>query len=373
MIKREIDKIITTKMFSGKAIVVIGARQTGKTTSINSILESYNDVLYLNGDDSFVRDLLRDSNTVKIRDIIGNHRIVFVDEAQRIESIGLVAKIIVDTFKEVQLIISGSSAFEIKNNLSESLTGRKWEYVLYPVAWKELEETEGYVQSLQQLELRLIYGMYPEIITYQTEARERLKQLIDSYLYRDLLAFATIRKPEMLENLLKALALQMGGEVSYTELAGLLNMDKNTIKSYVEILEKGFIVFTLGSFSRNLRNELKFAKKIYFWDNGIRNTIINNFNPLELRQDTGNLWENFIISERLKRNNYNAPFAKPYFWRTTEQQEIDYVEENGKDITAFECKWNVKKQARNIRSFKESYQTEIITVNPDNFRDFVCR
>jgi len=371
MIKREIEEIVTGKMFSGKAIVIIGARQTGKTTAINHVLESQKNVLFLNGDDSFVRNLLKDSNTENIRKVVGNHKIVFIDEAQRIESAGLIAKIIVDHFNDVQLILSGSSAFEIKNNLSESLTGRKWEYILYPVTWQELEETEGYVKSLKQLELRLIYGMYPEIVTHPADAQERLKQVVDSYLYRDLLAFANIKKPEVLENLLKALALQMGSEVSYTELAGLLHIDKNTVKSYIEILEKGFIIFTLGSFSRNLRNELKFARKVYFWDNGVRNTIVNNFNPLELRQDTGDLWENFMISERLKRNNFHAPFAKPYFWRTTEQQEIDYIEENGENIAAFEFKWNAKKQAKNIQSFKNNYNIEIVTVNPDNFRSFI--
>ncbi|MDR2969992.1 MAG: ATP-binding protein, partial [Tannerellaceae bacterium] len=349
MIKREIENVFASKMFSGKAIIVIGARQTGKTTVINKVLETYSNVLLLDGDDSFVRNLLADSNTENIHNIIDNHKIVFIDEAQRIENIGLIAKIIVDKFKDVQLIVSGSSAFEIKNSLSESLTGRKWEYVLYPISWREFEQTEGYVKALKQLELRLVYGMYPEIIMHPAQEKERLKQLVDSYLYRDLLAFAKIKKPEILENLLKALALQIGSEISYTELAGLLGIDKNTVKSYIEVLERGFVIFTLGSFSRNLRNELKFAKKIYFWDNGIRNAIINSFNPPNLRQDTGDLWENFMISERLKRNNFSEPFAKSYFWRTTEQQEIDYIEENGDKISAFEFKWNTQKQAKNIQ------------------------
>lgn len=360
-------------MFSGKAVIVIGARQTGKTTAINHVLEAYNDVLFLNGDDSFVRNLLKDSNTEHIRRIIGNYKTVFIDEAQRIEGVELFSKIVVDTFKDVQLILSGSSAFDIKNTLSESLTGRKWEYVLYPVSWQELEMTEGHINSLKQLELRLIYGMYPEIITHPSEEQERIKQLADSYLYKDLLAFANIKKPEVLENLLKALALQVGDEVSYTELSGLLRVNKNTVKAYIEVLEKGFIVFSLGSFSRNLRNELKFAKKIYFWDNGIRNTIINNFNPMSLRQDTGALWENFMISERLKWNNFHAPFAKPYFWRTVDQQEIDYLEENGENIAAFEFKWNTKKQAKAIKPFLQAYQTETVTVNPENFGNFIGR
>ena len=371
MINRKIEQIITKKMFAGKAIIVIGARQIGKTTSILHLINKQENVLILDGDDSFVRNLLNEPSTEQIRNIIGNHRIVFIDEVQRINNIGLTAKIIVDKFKDVQLILSGSSSFEIKNNLSESLTGRKWEYLMFPVSWSEFESSEGYVKALQQLEIRLIYGMYPEIITHPSEEKERLKHLTDSYLYKDLLAFSTIKKPEILENLLKALALQIGSEVSYNELAGLLKIDKNTVKSYIEILEKGFVIFTLRGFNRNLRNELKFAKKVYFWDTGIRNTIINNFNPLSIREDRGVLWENFIISERLKRNNYDLSFAKSYFWRTTTQQEIDYIEENDGKISAYELKWNENSKLKKINSFSDAYKTDIQIIHPKNFRDFV--
>jgi predicted AAA+ superfamily ATPase len=338
MIYRKIEEIMSSRMFSGKAIMVIGARQTGKTTSINNVISKLQDVLSLNGDDAITRTLLSSANTEQIRAVIGSNKIVFIDEVQRIENIGLTAKIIVDNFKDVQLILSGSSSFEIKNTLSESLTGRKWEYIMYPVIWSELEKTYGYVNAQQLFELRMIYGMYPEIITHPADEQERLKQLIDSYLYKDLLAFAKIRKPDVLEELLKALAWQIGSEVSLNELSQLLKIDKATVKSYIEILEKGFIIFSLGSYSRNMRNELKFARKIYFWDNGIRNAIINNFNPLSLRNDTGDLWENFMISERMKRNNYCNPCTKSYFWRTVSKQEIDYIEENNNDIMAFEFK-----------------------------------
>jgi len=372
MIIRKLEEIINSRLFSGKAIVVIGARQIGKTTSISNIVSNLQNVLVLNGDDTVVRTLLSSANTEQIRAVIGDHKTVFIDEVQRIENIGLTAKIIVDNFKEIQLILSGSSSFEIKNSLSESLTGRKWEYIMYPIIWNELEKTYGYVHAQQQLELRMIYGMYPEIITHPNDEKERLKQLIDSYLYKDLLAFSKIRKPDILETLLKALALQMGSEVSFNELSQLLKLDKNTVKSYIEILEKGFIVFTLGSYCNNMRSELKFAKKIFFWDNGIRNTIINNFNPLSMRNDAGALWENFMISERMKKNNYDNPFAKSYFWRTASQQEIDYIEDNNSEITAFELKWNEKKKGKTIKSFTNSYQKEIITINPSNFREFLC-
>lgn len=371
MIQRKINQLIASRMFSGKAIIVIGARQIGKTTSILEIVKQYTDVLILDGDDSFIRNILTDPTTEEIKNIIGNHKVVFIDEVQRIKNIGLTAKIFVDKFKDVQLLLSGSSSFEIKNMLSESLTGRKWEYLMFPVTWQEFELTEGYIKSLQQLEIRLIYGMYPEIITHPSEEKDRLKQLIDSYLYKDLLAFSNIKKPEVLENLLKALALQTGSEVSLNELAQLLRVDKNTVKSYIELLEKGFIIFSLGGFSRNLRNELKFGKKIYFWDNGIRNTIINNFNPLDLRDDKGILWENFIISERMKKNNYDNPFVKSYFWRTTSQLEIDYVEETDGKISAYEIKWNENAKIKKLSSFTESYKTDVKLIHNKNFRELL--
>lgn len=371
MIVRELENIIAKRMFSGKAIVVIGARQIGKTTSLLHLLQSYQDVLMLDGDDRIVRELLNEPTTEQIRNMLGNHKIVFIDEVQRINNIGLTAKIIVDKCKDIQLLLSGSSAFEIKNQLSESLTGRKWEYFMFPVTWNELELTDGYIKSLQQLEIRLIYGMYPEIITHLAEEKDRLKQLIDSYLYKDLLSFSNIKKPDILEKLLQALALQTGSEVSYNELAQLLHVDKNTIKNYIDILEKGFIIFTLNGFSRNLRNELKFAKKVYFWDNGIRNTIINNFNPLSIREDKGTIWKNFIISERMKRNNYKNPFIKSYFWRTRSQQEIDYVEETDGKLTAYEIKWNEHAKIKKLSSFTEAYNAEIKLIHNKNFRELL--
>jgi uncharacterized protein len=370
-IQRYLKDILAKKLFSNKAIVLIGARQIGKTTLLNELLSSYENTLFLDGDDSVTRALLKNPSTAEIKNIIGNHKIVFIDEVQRIDSIGITSKIIVDQFKEVQLILSGSSAFDIKNKTSESLTGRKWEYAMFPISWKELESTVGYVKSLQQLDLRLVYGMYPEIITHPSEEKERLKQLVDSYLYQDLLAFSNIKKPDVLEKLLKALAFQMGSEVSLNELSQLLNIDKNTVANYIQILEKGFVIFTLTGYSRNLRNELKFAKKIYFWDNGVRNTIINNFNSMEMRNDKGELWENFIISERMKKNNYENPFVKSYFWRTTTQQEIDYLEVENEQVTAFEIKSNENAKIKKFEKFKEAYQTDVKVIHKKNFRDLL--
>ncbi|SFI49144.1 ATP-binding protein [Halpernia frigidisoli] len=371
MIKRAIDCKIESKLFKKKAIIIIGARQIGKTTSINNVLQDKENLLFLNGDDPVVREMWSNINTQQIKNLIAGKKYIFIDEAQRIPNSGLTAKIIVDIFPEVQLIMSGSSAFDLKNSLSESLTGRKSEYEMFPVTWQELEATYGYLESQQQLEIRLLYGMYPEIITNPGEEKERLKLLTDSYLYKDILSFYNIQKPQVLENLLKALALQMGSEVSLNELANLLKIDKNTVKTYIEILEKSFVVFTLSGFNRNIRNELKQARKIYFWDNGVRNALIGNFSPLELRVDKGALWENFLISERMKKNNYENPYTKSYFWRTTSQQEIDYVEETAGKISAFEIKWNENAKIKANTNFKETYKTTIEILSPKNFRDFL--
>ncbi|MFS4416524.1 ATP-binding protein [Maribacter sp. 2307ULW6-5] len=370
MIKRVLEEKIAQKLDKGKAILVIGPRQVGKTTLINSILEN-REHLFLDGDDSTVRNLLTDPNTEQLKSIIGNYNTLFIDEAQRIENIGLTLKIITDQFKKVQLLVSGSSAFELNNQTGEPLTGRKWEYKLYPISWQELEESIGYVKSEQQIELRILYGMYPDVINNPGDEIEVLKQLTNSYLYKDILAFSGIRKPQVLEKLLRALALQLGSEVSYNELAQLVGVDKNTVSNYIDVLEKGYVIFRLSSFSRNLRNEIKTNQKIYFYDTGVRNAIIGNFNLLDSRSDKGGLWENFLIAERIKKLAYDGSLANSYFWRTKQQQEIDYVEEVSGEITGFEFKWNEKAKAKLPKSFMESYNAIIEVIHRNNFREFL--
>lgn len=372
MIKRELFQKLNEKFNKGKAIVLLGPRQVGKTTLINTCLEG-KDFLFLNGDDPEIRNLLENTGVSKLRSIIGKNSLIFIDEAQRIKDIGLIAKMIIDQFKEVQLLISGSSTLEINQSTQEPLTGRKFEYQLFPISWEEFENHVGYLEANTQLEERLIYGMYPDVLNNRSDAGEILKQLTTSYLYKDVLSITGIKKPELLDKLLKALALQIGSEVSYNELANLLQIDKTTVSKYIDLLEKAYIIFRLNSFSRNQRNEIKNNRKIYFYDNGIRNMIINNLNPLELRTDKGALWENFLISERIKLQQYNQLYTNNYFWRTVQKQEIDFVEETNGQLTAYEFKWNSKGKAKIPLSFINQYNAIGKIIDKENFREFVMK
>jgi predicted AAA+ superfamily ATPase len=371
MIKRIIEETIKSRLNSGKAIILLGPRQTGKTTLLEKIAGELGNYLFLNCDDLFVRDQLENANTETLKQIIGKYETVFIDEAQRVKNIGLILKIIVDRIKNVRLLVSGSSALELANEINEPLTGRKWEYMLFPISWAEMINNTDFLSSQQQLQQRLIIGMYPEIINNPGDEEEILKQLTSSYLYKDLLSLKEIRKPEILPKLLKALALQIGGEVSYSELANILNINKETVSSYIDLLEKSFIIFKLDAFSRNLRNEIARNKKIYFYDNGIRNALISNFNPLNTRQDSGALWENFLMSERKKFLHYNKISVNSYFWRTKNQQEIDYVEERGGKIYAFEFKYGTNTKAKIPKLFIETYKPETKIVTTENFNMFL--
>lgn len=370
MYSRILENIVRDKIGRGKAIIIVGARQVGKTTLIKNLLKG-KEYLFFDADDPTIRQLLSNTNTEQIRTFLGDYKTVFVDEAQRIDGIGLTLKIITDQFKDVQLFVSGSSSFDLGNKLNEPLTGRKWEYELFPISWDEFEKKEGFIKAEQQIENRILYGFYPEVLNNQGKEREILKDLASSYLYRDILAFSEIRKPEILDNLLLALALQVGSEVNYNELAQTIGVNKITIQKYIDILEKGYIVFRLNSFSRNLRNEIKRNRKIYFFDNGIRNTIIGNFNQLKLRTDIGALWENFLISERVKQNIYKNTFARMYFWRTKQQQEIDFVEEKDGRISGFEFKWKSKSKIKLPKAFVKTYEATTKIIDRNNFREFV--
>ena len=372
MYTRTLTDIIEHKMNRGKAILLTGPRQVGKTTLFMTLLKN-RPHLFLDGDNPTVRNLLSSPNTEQLKSIIGKHKIVFLDEAQRIEGIGITLKIITDQFKDVQLLVSGSSSFDLSNKINEPLTGRKWEYELLPISWEEYENHHGYLITEQQLENRLLYGFYPDVLNNPGDEKEILKNLINSYLYKDILAYSDIRKPEVLDKLVQALALQVGNEVSYNELAQTVGVDKNTISKYIDILQKGYIIFKLGSFSRNIRNEIKTNKKIYFYDNGVRNMVLGNFINFDLRTDKGALWENFLISERIKQNLYKNSLAKIYFWRTKQQQEIDLIEENEGKLFGFEFKWSERKNVKLPKTFIENYNATGRIINKNNFRHFVIK
>ncbi len=317
--------------------------------------------------------MLNSPTSTRIKDLIAGAQIVFIDEAQRIPNIGLTLKLMVDQIPEVQVIASGSSSFELSAGISEALTGRKFEFRLLPLSWKERSDYFGRLEEHRLLEKRLIFGSYPEITLSQNEEKDLLQELADSYLYKDLLTLDQLRKPAVLEKLLQALALQVGSEVSFQELSRTIRIDNQTIERYIDLLEKAFVIFRLPAFSRNIRNEIRKGKKFYFYDNGIRNAVINNFSPLQSRSDTGALWENYLISERIKKLFYRNPYVRFYFWRTTQQQEIDYIEEHDGELSAWEFKWNPHAKSRSLpRTFTRSYTpriTDIIT--PDNYGGFL--
>lgn len=371
MIKRKLALELENRLFSGKILLLLGPRQTGKTTLIRTIIVgSGHGVAFVDGDDATARETFGAANTADLRRIIGGNKILFVDEAQRIPNIGLALKIVADQMKDVQVISSGSSALDLGNALNEPLTGRKRTFHLFPVTWQEWVSHQGYLPALQSLESRVLYGMYPEVLL-DNRPEEVLKELASSYLYRDVLALSGIRKPAVLEKLVQALAFQLGHEVSYNELAQTVQVDKNTIMSYIDLLEKAFVVFTIPPFSSNMRNEISSTRKVYFYDNGIRNAVLSDYKALDLRQDKGALWENFIISERMKYHEAQGANTRMYFWRNRSGQEIDLVEQAGGTLQAFEIKWKEKKSLRTPRSFAEAYGVEMHQLHSGNFNDYL--
>lgn len=374
MIQRQLQEVIESRIFSGKAIILIGARHVGKSTLFKMVVDKLNKpTLQLNCDDPEVRALLSQTNTQELKLLIGNNQVVLIDEAQRVNDIGMILKRIVDNFPNVQLLATGSSSFDLQNKLNEPLTGRKFEYHLFPLSTAEILKSDGLLAVKQSFENRLIYGSYPDVYKNNGNAIELLHNLSESYLYKDLLALESIRKPALLNKLLISLALQVTSEVSYNELAQTIGTDNKTVEKYIDLLEKCYVVFRLNGFNRNLRTELKLSKKVYFYDNGIRNAILNNFAPIALRQDIGALWENFFISERLKANHYVGRYVNSYFWRTSKQQKIDYIEECNGEFTLFEMKWNSKRANTKFPEiFEKSYSVkDKAIITPENWMEWV--
>lgn len=354
-----------------KVLILIGSRQTGKTTLLHTLFPDTT-TLFWNGDDPDIAPLLINSTATRLKALIGTHQTLIIDEAQRINDIGLILKRIYDQIPAVQLVVSGSSALDLRNKLNEPLTGRKWEYTLYPISFSEMVQQHGLLEEKRMLHHRLVYGYYPEVVTNPGEEKELLKQLSDSFLYKDILLWDGIKKPEKLVLLMKAIAYQLGNQVSYNELGQLTGLDNETVEHYIQLLEKTFVVFRLPAYTTNQRNELKKTRKIYFYDNGIRNALINQFGQVETRQDIGALWENFLMAERQKYIAYNGLWRSSFFWRNVYQNEVDYVETFDNEVLAYEFKWNEKAKAKLPSSFANLYpHAQFTVVTPQNMEEFL--
>lgn len=374
MIERLLKEQINKKLWRGKVIIIVGPRQVGKTTLLQMLTkDSDRRVLVWNCDEPDVRRKLTEPSSTALGAETSEADLILIDEAQRVQNIGITLKLLVDNFPDKQVVVTGSSAIELSNSINEPLTGRKYEYVMFPFSAEELIREFGATDERRLLERRLLYGSYPEVVNHPGEERETLTYLVSSYLYKDIFSFQDVRKPEIIEQLLQALALQIGSEVSFSELGRLLGLNSITIQRYIDLLEKSYVVFHLRSFSRNVRSELKKSRKIYFYDNGVRNALLGDYKPLDLRNDIGGLWENYLISERMKHNAYNAFYGKSYFWRTQQQQEVDYIEDYDGMLHTYEFKWSKTKQPRLAETFTKNYPDHTFTiVSPDNYQDFVC-
>ncbi|MEM8526480.1 MAG: ATP-binding protein, partial [Bacteroidota bacterium] len=372
-----IDRILFPHLQShleqGKIVLLIGPRQVGKTTILEKISERFKGKkIWLDCDEPDVRERLTNATSTDLKAWIGNAQLVIIDEAQRVKNIGLTLKLFTDKIKKIKVIVTGSSSLDLANEINEPLTGRKWEFTLLPISTEEMVNHQGEMEERRLLEHRMIYGFYPEVINRLGKEQALLQQLSSSYLYKDIFTFHDVRKPEIVEKLLRALALQIGSEVNFHELSQLVGSDQATVQRYIDLLEKAYVVFRLTAFSRNLRNELKKSRKIYFYDNGIRNALVNSFQSLSTRSDVGALWENFLVSERLKYIHNHQHYSNRYFWRTTRQQEIDYIEEREGKLFAFEFKWSPTKKVSFPKTFVNNYpNVETMVVSPDNYTQFI--
>lgn len=371
--KRTVEKQLKESLFQGKVIILYGARQVGKTTLVKKILGEYGEKgRYLNCENLSVQEGLSVLEATRIKDFLGGYSLIVLDEAQKIPDIGKKLKLLVDTYPEIQIIATGSSSFDLANRTAEPLTGRTFHIMLTPLSLEEIMGKYDLFTVTAQLEKLLRLGNYPEIYTFpDAQAVDRLNEIASAYLYKDILQFDGIKKSSIVQKLLQLVALQIGQEVSYHELATQLKISRPTVEKYLDILEQSFVVFTLRAFSRNKRKEISKSVKVYFYDSGIRNSLIQNYNPLSLRDDVGALWENFCIAERYKYNIAHKHHPNTYFWRTYDKKEVDYVEESEGKIRGFEFKWNADKIPKPPKEFIESYNAEYSIVNQKNFPDFL--
>lgn len=374
-IHRSITSTILTCLQPNKVVVLLGSRRMGKTILLNKILELTKEkFLLLNGEDFTTQDIFRQRTIENFKTVFGSANILAIDEAQEIKEIGKALKLIVDHIPQIKIIVTGSSAFDISNKLGEPLTGRKTTFILFPFAQMELSGNETIVETKSRLNTKLIFGSYPEIFQKQDYSQKAtyLKELVGSYLMKDILSFEGIKNSDKIIDLLRLISFQIGKEVSLHELGRQLGMHKNTVDKYLDLLSKTFIIFGISGFNRNLRKEISKSKRWYFYDNGIRNILINNLNEIHIRNDVGELWENYIISERIKFQHYTGMISSNYFWRTYQQQEIDWIEERGGNLYAYEMKWNFNKNVRIPSAWKSAYKDSFFEViQPNNYLNWI--
>ncbi len=375
-IPRLLLSLLQESLLPGKVVVLYGPRQVGKTTLALDLLErSPYRAKYVSADELLYREALASQSHQTLGELLGDAELLIIDEAQRVPNIGLNLKILVDFFPHARILATGSASFDLANKISEPLTGRQLTFHLYPLSYSELSAAFGPLEARAQLERWLIWGGYPAIVTAETpQLRQRLlNELVGAYLYRDLLEWEGLRRANKIVDLLRLLAFQIGQEVSVAELAASLALNRQTVERYLDLLEKVFVIFRIGGFSRNLRKEVTKSARYYFYDNGVRNSLIQNFNPLSLRNDVGQLWENFLVVERRKANQMSGRMVNTYFWRTYDRKEIDYLEESGGQLSGYEFKWQPTGLRRAVRDeFLRTYPNASLTVvHRDNFTEFL--
>lgn len=375
-IPRKIEKNLKSKLIPGKVVLILGPRRVGKTFLLKKFMEEIDEkFIFWNGEDFGIHNLLKNRSIQNYRSIIGNYKLVIVDEAQKIPDVGNILKLIVDSFDQIKIIATGSSVFDIKNISGEPLTGRKYELLMFPVSEQENKLIETPIQRYDNLRHRMVFGSMPELyaIDNPEDKVNYLKDLISSYLMKDILSLERVKNSEKVFDLLRLVAFQVGNEVSLNELSRELAISKNTVERYLDLLTKVFIIFKLRGFSRNLRKEVINHSKYFFIDNGIRNAVINNFNPIEQRNDIGALWENYMISERIKFQSYNRLYSNNYFWRTYDQQEIDWIEEREGSLFAYEFKWKDQK-VKIPKAWTRAYpNSEFIVISQENYFDWITK
>ncbi len=374
MIKRDLEETIISELQPGKVIVIYGARRVGKTVLIEQLMQRFQGKkILLNGEDITTINMLSRRSIANYQQLFANIDLLIIDEAQNINDIGKILKLIVDNLKNLSILVSGSSSFDLKNQAGEPLVGRSYSFILYPFSHNEVLQIENQIELIQHVEQYLVYGNYPELFTIEDFIKKQnyLIEIVELYLLKDILMIDGIKNASKMHNLLKLIALQVGSEVSYDELSKQLGLSRNTVEKYLDLLSKTFVIFKLPAYSTNPRKEVSKIAKWYFYDNGIRNALINNFKPIVIRNDIGMLWENYIISERIKKNNNLHLHKNYYFWRNYNKQEIDLIEEYNGEIHAFECKWQ-EKAVKIPSSFKENDSFKSFNIiHSNNFHEFI--